>query len=273
MIVPWKRYIFTVNDFYENDRKNGPISKADVHCYFQQPAFIESTKRAALYKRVQTLCIDLDQEEEKLRKDMNRTTRYQINKASRDQLTVRHIEAPTSEDITEFAAFFNPFAEEKGIEPCREYKVKSLRDGSRLVISYVHHENGHKLGGHLYIADGVRSTMLYSCSARFKENNIPPIEIGRANRYLHWQDILFFKENDYHVYDFLGLSFDENNKEEQNINKFKKGFGGRVEINYNSYIPQTKKGMLMLSLLRWKWRNQLELVKKGSENNKTSLKG
>ncbi|GGK05779.1 hypothetical protein GCM10007063_30200 [Lentibacillus kapialis] len=137
-------------------------------------------------------------------------------------------------------------------------KVESLRKNRQLVISYAFHQSGHKLVSHLYIADGKRAIMLYSCSVHY--DDIKPIEISRANRYLHWQDILYFKETGYRVYDFLGLSIDEEDREQQNINKFKRGFGGREELNYNSYTAQTMKGKVMLLLLRWKWRNQPEII-------------
>lgn len=260
MIIQWKKYIFTINDIYGASPQGKNLPQADVHAYFQQPDYLEADRKLTLHKKVKTLCIDLDKSEQQLRKEMNRTTRYQINKGSRDGLTVKHLTAPTKQDIIEFAAFFNPFAEEKGIELCREDKVKALQNSKRLVISYVHHQDGRKMASHLYIIDGARATMLYSCSGRFTETDIPPLQIGRANRYLHWQDIIFFKAEGYQVYDFLGLSIDENDQDQQNINKFKKGFGGREEINYQSFVPQTKKGMLMLFLLRLKWRNQLELV-------------
>lgn len=195
---------------------------------------------------------------------MNRTTRYQINKGGRDALSFEHITAPKNEDILAFIAFFNPFAIEKRIELCREDKVKAYNEqNNSLIISNVYHQDGRKLASHLYIVDGVRATMLYSCSGRFIETDVPPLQVGRANRYLHWQDILFFKKQNYQVYDFLGLSIDKNDKAQQNINNFKKGFGGREEIGYQSFIPQTKKGQLMLLLLKFKWRNQVERVSRG----------
>ena len=262
MIIQWKKYIFTINDIYGSVREKAAIPQADVHAYFQQKDYVEADRKLTLHKRVKTLCIDLDKSEDQLRKEMNRTTRYQINKAGRDQLNVRYIMSPTEEDIQVFADFFNPFAREKGIELCREDKVKALKNSDRLVISYVYNKDGRTLASHLYIIDGIRATMLYSCSGRFAETDIPPLHIGRANRYLHWQDILFFKTEGYEVYDFLGLSINEKDMEQQNINKFKKGFGGREEINYQSFVPQTRRGLLMLFLLKIKWRNQLELVRR-----------
>lgn len=261
MIIPWRKYIFTINDIYGDKPRPNQIPSADVQCYFQQPNFIDSGKRNALYKRVKTLCIDLNMGEESLRKDMHRTTRYEINKAGREQLVVEHIKKPTNKEVAAFTTFFNPFAKEKKIEQCREDKVRALQKSNQLVISSVYHPNGCKLASHLIIANGDRAIGLYSCSVRFSESQITPAEIGRANRYLHWQDILFFKRENYDIYDFQGLFSDENNQAHRNINKFKKGFGGSEKISYNSYIPQTRKGTLMLLLLWWKWRKQVELVK------------
>lgn len=262
MIIQWKKYMFKINDIYGSPVEK-EMAQADVHAYFQQNDFIESDAILSIHKRVKTLCIDLYKTEEELRKDMNKSTRYQINKASRDNLRIEHLTAPTTKETLEFIEFFNSFAKEKGIELCREDKVKSLKENNNLIISNVYHENGSKLVSHLYMADGSRATMLYSCSGRFTETDIPHREVGRANRYLHWQDILFLKEENYKVYDFLGLSRDKDDKAQQNINDFKKGFGGRVEINYQSIIPQTKKGLLMILLLKFRWRNQLERVVKG----------
>lgn len=262
MIIQWKKFIFKINDIYGTENDNNGMAKADVHCYFQQSHYIDVSKKMSLHKMSKTLCIDLNQSEENLRKDMNRTTRYQINKAGRDDLTIQHIKNPTKEDVAQFIRFFNPFAVKKGIEKSRTDKIDSLQEKNQLIISCVYHRNGEKLTSHLYIVSSGRVTMLYSASARLANNEIQPIEIGRANRYLHWHDILFFREKGYLVYDFLGLSMDENDEEQQNINKFKKGFGGREEYHFQSYVPQTLKGKVMILLLRWMWRNQHELVQR-----------
>ena len=250
MIVQWKKYIFKINEIYGSPIIKKGAPKADVHAYFQQSKFIKSKLKYSIYKRVKTLCIDLNKTEEELKKEMNKTTRYQINKAGRDNLSVEHIIKPTNKDVQEFIVFFNPFAKEKGIELCLEDKIQSLKANDHLLISNVYHKDGRKLGSHLYMVDGIRATMLYSCSGRFTETDIPPIQIGRANRFLHWQDLLFLKAENYKVYDFLGLSIDKKNKAQQNINDFKRGFGGYEEIGYQSVVPKTIKGMLMILLLK-----------------------
>jgi len=259
VIIQWKKYIFTINDIYGSYREEN-IPKADVNCYFQQSDYIGADKRLTLHKKVKNLCVDLYKPVEQLRKELNKDTRYQINRAGKDDLRIRHLIAPTIGDIQEFKELFNQFAREKGIELCRENKVKALQKSGRLAISYVYNKDGRKLAGHLCIIDGIRATGLYSYSSRFTESGIPPRNIGRANRYLHWHEILFFKKLGYEVLDFLGLSLNEEDTGQQNLNKFKKSFGGREDIQYQSFVPQTKKGLLIMLLLRMKWRNQQELV-------------
>lgn len=260
VIIYWKKHTLRINDIYGNNIDYSTIKKADVHCYFQQLDFKNANKKNSMHKKVTTLCIELQNSEKQLRKEMNRTTRYQINKAGKDGLDVELIIQPTTKDVAEFTVFFNNFAKEKGIEKARVDKLEALRLNNQLVISYIRHENGGKMASHLYIADGKRATMFYSASARFEKDDIKPIEVGRANRYLHWQDILFFKQRKYRLYDFLGLSQKENDLEQQNINKFKKGFGGKEITEYQSYLPQTLKGHFALILLRWLWRNQVEII-------------
>lgn len=262
MVIQWKKYTFKLNEIYGNQKLTSPIPKADLHAYFQQKQLMPSPKWFTLHKQVLTLCIDLEQSEEAMRKDMNRTTRYQINKAGRDNLQLKFSPDPTDEEIEEFVAFFNPFAKEKAIELCRVDKLYSLRDHQRLVITYVLHEDGRKLASHLYIANEDRAIMLYSCSGRFANSDIPGLQIGRANRYLHWHDMLFFKEKGMKYYDFLGLSIDPNNEAQQNVNTFKKGFGGIELIEYQSFIPQNWRGTLLAIALKWLWRNQHEIIKR-----------
>lgn len=260
MTIQWKKFGFTLNEMYGAEKNTSNPPKADLHAYFQQKELIHPNRPFTLHKQVLTLCIDLQLSEEELRKDMNRTTRYQLNKGARDNLIIEHLEHPTKKDVEAFEAFFNPFAEEKAIELCRTDKLHSLRKQGKIVISYVYHPDGRKMASHLYIANGVRAIMLYSCSGRFANADIPGLEIGRANRYLHWQDMLYFKEKSYDYYDFLGLSINPADKAQQNVNTFKKGFGGFEVIEYQSFIPQNLRGVLLAIALKYMWRKQHELI-------------
>jgi lipid II:glycine glycyltransferase (peptidoglycan interpeptide bridge formation enzyme) len=69
---------------------------------------------------------------------------------------------------------------------------------------------------------------------------------GRANRLLHWEDILYFKNQGYEIYDLGGITLDESNKEGQAIAKFKRCFGGTLIKEYKSWIPVSPKGWALV---------------------------
>jgi lipid II:glycine glycyltransferase (peptidoglycan interpeptide bridge formation enzyme) len=74
--------------------------------------------------------------------------------------------------------------------------------------------------------------------------------IGRANRLLHWDDIRYFKNQGYSIYDLGGISIDVADKERQAINKFKECFGAVQVKEYKSFIPVTFKGFACLFFKR-----------------------
>ncbi|WP_059172551.1 hypothetical protein [Bacillus sp. FJAT-27445] len=262
MHIKWKKRLFEINEIYGPKDEAAALPAADMIAYFQQTEPVEPDRWNAIHKQALTLCIDLRKGEEHLKSEMNKSTRYQINKAGRDDLAVQFIEEPGRDDLEAFKAFFDPYAKEKGIEPFQDERIEGIYAQNMVTITYVYHKSGPKLAGHLYFADGVRARMFYSSSGRFADNGIPKNEIGRANRYLHWQDILYFKKKNYRLYDFFGLSIDESNIDQQNINQFKKSFGGEEIVEYRSFIPKSLKGNLLVLLLKLKWRNQPELIKK-----------
>jgi lipid II:glycine glycyltransferase (peptidoglycan interpeptide bridge formation enzyme) len=69
--------------------------------------------------------------------------------------------------------------------------------------------------------------------------------IGRANRLLHWEDILYFKDQGYEIYDLGGVTLNQSNKEGQAIARFKECFGGSLVKEYKSWIPVSFKGWVL----------------------------
>ncbi|RDU36035.1 hypothetical protein DRW41_15725 [Neobacillus piezotolerans] len=261
MHIQWKKRLFEINEIYGLDG-GAELPAADMYAYFQQTQPVEPGRWNAIHKRGLTLCIDLKKDEEQLKSELNKSTRYQINKAAREELSVEFISDPDKDEIESFKAFFNPYAKEKGIELFQDERIKGIHALGMVTITYVYHKSGQRLAGHLYFSDGSRARMFYSCSGRFTDNGIPKNEIGRANRFLHWRDILNFKKRGYMLYDFFGLSLDEHDVDQQNINQFKRSFGGEEIVEYRSFIPNSLKGNLLILLLKLKWRNQPELIRK-----------
>jgi hypothetical protein len=259
--IYWRKWMLDITDLYGTDEVGNNQKKSDITIVSQLPRSTIEQKYHML-KKFKTLHIQLEQSEEELLKGMNRTTKYQINRASKDTLEVVIIKQPSSKDIEEFVRFFIPFAKEKGIPPCSHSKLLSLSDEGMLVITKVLDEKGRKLASHAYSLTEHKTSMIHSCSGRFDfGNNQERNRIGRANRFLHWNDILYFKGQGYQIYDFVGISFDEDEDEAmKNISDFKKGFGGREVVEYKYYKAHSLAGKAVLFILSKKWRKRPDFL-------------
>ena len=96
------------------------------------------------------------------------------------------------------------------------------------------------LAMHSYLVDSEsRQAVLYTSSSAFRTESDGQKRnfIGRANRWLHYQDILLFKSRGlvFLDLDFGGYAKVSPNVELQRINQFKEGFGGTL-VEQSNYI-------------------------------------
>lgn len=63
---------------------------------------------------------------------------------------------------------------------------------------------------HSYLTDGYHSSFLHSCSEFRVADKAMRNAIGRANKYLHWNDWLYLKHSGIIEYDWSGISSYEN---------------------------------------------------------------
>ena len=93
---------------------------------------------------------------------------------------------------------------------------------------------------HSYIFDKEKKIIRLLHSASFYETDDKKIRnlIGMANRFLHFKDMQYFKEEGFETYDFGGYAYDTPDKHLQNINKFKSSFNGisTLQSNYYTYL-------------------------------------
>ncbi|MBS1586539.1 MAG: peptidoglycan bridge formation glycyltransferase FemA/FemB family protein [Bacteroidetes bacterium] len=184
-------------------------------------------KRTAKYTKI----VDLQQNEEDLLKGFDKNTAYEVRRAAKEGLDIRT-------DVTEqdFLELYNSFADKKQLGSVKD--ISTFR--GHLQITGAFFEN-RTLVFHSYILDKdkKRVRLLHSASALYDEANanLKPL-IGRANRYLHFMDMMYFKNEGFTEYDFGGYAKDTENESLKGINKFKDGFGGMLveESNYESKI-------------------------------------
>lgn len=238
MVISFKRKLFLrIAEVYFADDYIDNIPKCDVTIYFYTPKYRDGCKK------IYTLHIDLSKIIEQLFSEIRYSTKRKIKQAEKERLQVFLNNEPTDEDIKEFSDFYNIFAKSKNLSKCSISKLKALREVNALVISVIKDEFNNPLCYHASIVDGIRVTGLYSAS----HHMLPSQEdnrnlIGKANRYLDWFQIKYFKERGYSIYDFGGLSLNEKDKALQNIDNYKRGFGGEVVLLYKYYTTNSLLG-------------------------------
>jgi len=178
-----------------------------------------------------TKLIDLQQTEDQLLAGFRGNTRYEINRAGREGIS-----ATVGTDMDQFRSFYDQFCKIKNRPP------STLRGMTgywpHLVVTIAGHR-GEPLVMHSYLADPQtgRACFLHSASHyRAAEDAAVRNLAGRANRYLHFQDMLLLKRRGFAIYDLGGYAVQSTDPELLKINQFKDSFGGDLiaESDYES---------------------------------------
>jgi hypothetical protein len=219
-----------------------PTNAVDV-AYFRQRSHPPA---GSSFHDYHTLLIDLGDTEERIQENFHKETRYKIRRAeARDSLESRQISAPDESDIRDFHAFHSSFAKGKGMAPVDiEYLVAAANAGCLRLSSI--QQQGEVLVWHSYIAIDCRARSLHSASQLREANASQRTLIDRANRYLHWQDMLNFKRQGVRIYDFGGLYRTKDDQGFLRINPFKLSFGGTRVTEYDGVLACSTLGRIYL---------------------------
>ncbi len=145
------------------------------------------------------------------------------------------IDCSFTDNVSLFAAFYNDFAICRKIDATSERRLQEMQPYLQLTIAT---HNGQLLAAHSYLTDEVKGIvrLMHAASQRLS----PGVDrqlTGRANKLLHYFDMVQFKQKGFTRYDFGGYAKDTTDLGLQGINKFKLSFGGKVTEckNYSSY--------------------------------------
>ena len=203
----WFRYqykfwdIFSLNSFLHIKNYNGKI-----------PAVKDISH---------TLELDLEQDIDKIEADFSKQIRQQVKIAKTEGTTCYF-----HNEIEQYVAFFDEFAQSKGIASTNRNKILEL--GEALKLSFASN-NGQILAAHSYLIDEEMGIVRHFHSATKRlDENVDKNLVGRANKYLTVNDILYFKEKGLRIFDFGGFAKDTEDKSLQGINNYKLLFGGKV---------------------------------------------
>jgi lipid II:glycine glycyltransferase (peptidoglycan interpeptide bridge formation enzyme) len=217
-------------------------------CFFQQTG-----TRHPTFKPVQTSAIDLTAPLEDISAPLSKNTRYKINRAEREGFTPRLVTNPTVEEGSLYAHYYDTFAKHKGLPPCNRAKLRALSSSAALLLSSISDGDGNLLAGHAYVKDDSvgRVRLLYSASHyRSSEDSSERNKIGRANRFLHWYEILTLKNLGFRLYDLGGIPLDSTDHEKNAIARFKLEFGGKLLVEYSGLFPTNLLGKVILPIAR-----------------------
>lgn len=204
------------------------------------------------WRKLQTLVVDLGQEEDDLFAQMSKGTKYEVRRAmNKDGVATEFLQRPEPGAVKEFADYYDEFARSKDLALAFRPRLEALAEAGMLVLSRVRRDGEPPLAWHAYVGSGARGMLLYSASVfRDHGDSAERSAIGRANRYLHWYDITQFKAAGYELYDLGGLDVDGRSEETARIASFKRGFGGAVQPTHACSAPRSAKGRLVQAALK-----------------------
>ncbi len=231
--------------YFTNGIFDGNSDHSDIIFYVQAKDYFNGSYE------FMNLHINLKESEKDLFAAIKKGTRYEIKRAQeKDVNSLITINKPTKEEILEFKKCYDSFAVSKKISVANEKKLFALNCIGSLTMTIASNQNGCKTW-HVYLCDHeeMRVRLLYSLRILKEHDSAAMMAFaGRQNRFLHWKDMLLFKELGYKIYDFGGAGMDT--EEVAKVTKFKKEFGGEDRIEYSGMKGNTIKGKTAVLLFK-----------------------
>jgi len=227
----------------------GQRRKADILFVHGVP-FEEIKGRFRGWQEYHTCMNDLTRSEEEMLAAVNKAVRYQFRRSEKDQIEIRFYtkkEIGQSPELMEtFADIYERMYQSKGSDTKLNVSaIQKYLEADGILFSAVWHE-GEMIVFHSYICYATDARLLHSASC-FREESADQSMIGRANKRLHWEDILYFKKKGLLRYDWGGISdFDNPN----GIDEFKLKFGGDKITYYNVFAGNTLSGKLAVTAMK-----------------------
>ncbi len=197
-----------------------------------------------------TILLDLRQSAEALLGAMSKSAVYKIRRAgARDRVVCDCRGGAVSEALDEFENAFERFAAIKGLEPLDRPLLDQLAKDGFLEVSVARDATGRPLVYHVYYRDRRRSCLMHCVSLyQMLTESSARNALGRANRYLFWQDALRHKAEGLETLDFGGWYPGQTDQALLDINRFKEEFGGVVTREYNCRQIRSLKGWIVLRM-------------------------
>jgi hypothetical protein len=247
--------------------KRGPISIAEH--YLDDPVVAngasvarylhrETPPSAGRYRRSSTLVISLTRSDGELFGLLNSTTRYEIRRANAEGVTVVCTRQPTADSQRSYADYYDSFALARQLRRLNRHRFSKFAESGSLLLTEAMSKEGARRAIHIYILGRRYARLLHSASlisTSLKE--VDRNAVARANRNLHWRDILELRDEGFERLDFGGWYEGNEDTTLLGINRFKQGFGGTQMYTYSWDIGQSFAGKILLYALSVRGRHRV----------------
>ncbi|MDR0231291.1 MAG: hypothetical protein LBI82_04150 [Dysgonamonadaceae bacterium] len=258
------RFLHTAEIWYNSAER--PINKVDRLCY----QYVEKkSKKMFFLRELFTILLDLSKSENELFSEIKKNTKYEINRAkNKDNVicgNLLEIGYVDNSSIDKFVDFYNDFAQSKKRGKINVSDLQQFINMKNFCIRYVQKDD-EIIAMHSYVVSDNIARLFHSCSL-FRKNDDSEYRsmVGRANRLLHWDDILYFKNGGLSTYDLGGWCGDQTNAEQLLINQFKESFGGKKKKEYSYIIPVSFLGLI--SVINIVLRQLIQKKQKSNASN------
>jgi hypothetical protein len=194
----------------------------------------------------QTIWIDLTKSEHELLAAVHKVTRNRIRRAAQDNLCCDYWDVQALEQCDAFCSFFEQHrAHDGSLREVRRW-TRAHAEHLTLGLSRIADSEGRTLVWHAYYRDAKYARGKYSVSISREANPELRALVGRANRYLTWEDIKRFKANGLSIYDLGGWYAGKDDQKLLAVNNFKEQWGGRIMSSFHCTRALTLKGAIFL---------------------------
>ena len=175
-----------------------------------------------------TLQINLLKPEEDIFQNFAKNTKYEIKRATRENIKIFKLNV----DIEKYIQYYNAFAKEKNLS------LLSSKELSYYWNNLVIFGSGKSLDNILvintYLIDNKRARLFHSISLFRSNDSMNKKYAGMANRFLHFEAMKFFKSKGFIIYDLGGIGKSDATK---TIDKFKLNFTKNITKEYHFVSP------------------------------------
>ena len=228
--------------------------KADI--LFFHGVSQKQTGKNCLFTQFHTLISDLCQPEKELLSHINKNVRYEIRRNCKEEVryqiftSAKLLQKP--EIVAQFADMYELMYREKGQKAVfNKVQFKEYLKQDAIILTGIYGEE-LPLVFHSYIVGEKQVRLLHSVSD-FRSGETDANLIARANKRLHWEDMLFFQKQGKEIYDWGGVSSLE---EPNGIDAFKFKFGGEPLTYYNAYQGSSLLGKAVVAIMKRRTGNK-----------------